>query len=177
MILKGKGERSVAIITAYRVCKSTFDSAGDTTSYMQQFRTILAHNNSVKRQVTPNPYRQFVLDLQAWITMLRQQNISIVLSLDGNENLSEKHGTFYPLEYKEGEFILAPNHDGSLSTLAASCGLVDVLAHFHPPPYPSTYARGKNRLDYIFLSDDIIHAASNSGILPLYSIFLGDHNA
>jgi hypothetical protein len=99
------------------------------------------------------------------------------LSLDGNENLSGKHGTFYPLEYKEGEFIWAPNHDGSLSTLAASCGLVDVLAHFHPPPYPSTYAGGKNRLDYIFLSDDIIHAASNSGILPLYSVFLGDHNA
>jgi hypothetical protein len=71
MILKGKGERSIAIITAYRVCKSTFDSAGDTTSYMQQFLTILAHNNLVKRQVTPDPHRQFVLDLQAWITMLR----------------------------------------------------------------------------------------------------------
>ncbi len=71
MILKGKGERSIAIITAYRVCKSTFDSAGDTTSYLQQFRTLLAHYNSVNRQATPDPHRQFVLDLQAWITMLR----------------------------------------------------------------------------------------------------------
>ncbi len=177
MILKGKGERAVAIITAYRVCKSTFDSAGDTTCYMQQLRTLLAYNNSISRQQTPDPHRQFVLDLQSWITMLRRQNISIILSLDGNENLIDKQGSFYPLEYKEESFPYAPNHDGSLATLAATCKLIDVLAHFHPPPYPSTYARGKNRLDYIFMPDDIIHAASRSGILPLYSVFLGDHNA
>jgi hypothetical protein len=42
---------------------------------------------------------------------------------------------------------------------------------------PSTYARGKNRLDYIYISDDISQSALCSGILPLYSIFLGDHNA
>ncbi len=89
MIFKGKNDRSVAIITAYRVCKTTFDSAGDTTSYMQQFCSLLSYNNSINCQVTPNPHRQFMLDLQAWITMLRQDNISIILSLDGNENLAE----------------------------------------------------------------------------------------
>ncbi len=177
MILKGRGNRSVSVITANRVCKSSFDSAGDTTCYMQQLRSILSHNNSIGRQQMPDPHHQFVIDLQSWITMLRKKNISIILSLDGNKDITTKQGSLYPLEYQEEAFQHAPNHDGSLSTLAATCGLVDVLAHFHPPPYPSTCARGKNRLDYIFMSDDIIHAASRSGILPLYSVFLGDHNA
>jgi hypothetical protein len=177
MILQGKGDRSVAIITAYRSCKSTFDSAGDTTSYMQQYRSLLQYNTSFGRRSTPDPHRQFVLDLQAWISKLRSDNISIILSLDSNEDTTDRKGNFYPLEFQEGVFPYAPNHDGSMATLAATCGLLDVLSHFHPPPYPSTYARGKNRLDYIYMSDDIIHSALRSGILPIYSVFTGDHNA
>jgi hypothetical protein len=144
---------------------------------MQQFRSLLQYYNNTEHQATPDPHRQFVLDLQAWIAHLRSENISIILSLDGNEDLSPNKGSFYPLHYQDGTHIYAPRHDGSLASLATTCGLIDSLAYFHPPPYPSTYARGPNRLDYILISEDIIHAVTRSGILPLYSVFTGDHNA
>jgi hypothetical protein len=92
-------------------------------------------------------------------------------------NISSNTGSFYPLDYHDGTHLHAPRHDGRLTSLAITCSLIDYLAYFHPPPYPSTYARGPNRLDYIFVSDDIIHAVTRSGILPLYSVFTGDHNA
>lgn len=76
---------------------STLDSAGGTTCYMQQLRSLLEYNNSIGRHQMPDPHRQFVLDLQSWITMLRQQNISFILSLDGNKILTDKRRSFYPL--------------------------------------------------------------------------------
>jgi hypothetical protein len=177
MSLRGKGSKEVFIITAYRVCKTTFDSAGDTTSYMQQYRSILNYWNEIGKQETPNPHKQFVLDLQAWISHLRSDGKSIILCLDANETVTPDDGMFHPLDYHNGTFIQAKAHDGSLATLAKTCGLVDILSHQHSFSVPSTYARGKNRLDYIYISDDISQSALCSGILPLYSIFLGDHNA
>ena len=50
MILSGKVDRKVSVITAFRVCKSTFDSAGDTTCFMQQYRSILAQYNKEGKQ-------------------------------------------------------------------------------------------------------------------------------
>jgi hypothetical protein len=107
----------------------------------------------------------------------KHMGLELVLSLDANEDTKEGDSGFYLLDYQEGTFLHAPNHDGSMATLVATCGLIDVLFYFHPPPDPSTYAKGKNRLNYIYMSEDIIHSASRSGILPLYSVFTGDHNA
>jgi hypothetical protein len=55
-------------------------------------------------------------------------------------------------------------------SLIHSCGLTDSLSYLHPPPYPSTYARGVKLLDYILVSDDILLSLRSSRILPLYSI-------
>jgi hypothetical protein len=108
--------------------------------------------------------------------MLQQSGSSIILAIDGNEDSSDTMGTYMPLEYT-GEFIHAPRHNGTLATLVTTCGSVDTLSCLHPPPYPSTYAHGKNRIDYIYVSQDIWQASLRSGVLPLYSIFQGDHNA
>ncbi len=134
LILQGKGDRSVAIITAYWSCKSTFDSTGHTTSYMQQYFSLLQYNTSLGHRSTPDPHCQFVLNLQAWISKLHSDNISIILSLDSNKDTMDRKGNFYPLEFQEGVFPHAPNHNGSMATLVARCGLLDVLSHFHPPP-------------------------------------------
>lgn len=55
--------------------------------------------------------------------------------------------------------------------------MVDSLSLLHSQPYPSTYAYGKNKIDYIYASNNIKLAALRSGVLPLYGIFQGDHNA
>jgi hypothetical protein len=177
MILNGRGNKSIAIITAYRPCSDTPSSAGNKTVYMQQFCTLLAYNNSIKSLATPNPHRQFTLDLQAWISKLQSSGHSIILCLDSNEHISLSDGKYEPLEYTEGTFTSSPTHSGKISSLAVTCGLCDFLALLHPPPYPSTYAYSKNRLDYILISQDIASSAIHSGVLPLYSVFHSDHNA
>ncbi len=175
MTLGGKGNKKVVIISAYRVCNTTLNSSGDCTAYMQQFRSILAYNNDHNISSTPNPHRQFVIDLQAWIEMLQSEGASIILALDANEDILSTTPTYHPLEYKDGNFIQAPQHNGHLATLLMTCGLIDTLSHSHPPPYPSTYFRGKTRMDYILVSRDLLPSLQRSGVLPLYSIFMGDH--
>jgi hypothetical protein len=177
MTLKGQQNKTVTIVTAYRPCKTTFEGAGDKTVYMQQYRSLLSHASTNNLLTSPDPHRQFILDLQAWIEMLQGGGSSIILNIDGNEDTSSCIGEFWPLQYKEGEFIQAPGHNGSLLTLVNTCGLVDSLSLLHTPPYPSTYAYGKNRIDLIYVSNDICSAAIRSGVIPLYGIFQGDHNA
>lgn len=99
------------------------------------------------------------------------------MSIDGSEDVASSIGTYWPLHYTAGNFIKAPEHNGSLATLIATCGLIDSLCLLHLPPYPSTYAPGKNRIDFIYVSNDITSAALRSGVLPLYGVFQGDHNA
>ncbi len=135
MILNGRGNKSIAIITAYRPCSDTPSSAGNKTVYMQQFRTLLTYNNSIKSLATPNPHRQFTLDLQAWISKLQSSGHSIILCLDSNEHISQSDGKYEPLEYTEGSFTSSPTHPGKISSLAVTCGLCDSLDLFHPPPY------------------------------------------
>jgi hypothetical protein len=80
MILNDKGNKSIAIITAYRPCENSPGSAGDKTVYTQQFRTLLAHATSINSTITLDPHRQFTLDLQAWISKLQAEGHSILHS-------------------------------------------------------------------------------------------------
>jgi hypothetical protein len=43
--------------------------------------------------------------------------------------------------------------------------------------WPGGYERGKDRIDYIFISSDLLHGALRSGILPYNSVFMSDHRA
>jgi hypothetical protein len=67
----------VTIITAYRVSQKATSSAGPKTAFMQQYRSIQAEflRNNI---VTPDPNRQFILDLQAWIGHLQANDHRII---------------------------------------------------------------------------------------------------
>jgi hypothetical protein len=98
--LQGKMSSKVTIITAYRVSQKTSLSAGPKTAYMQQYRAIqtellLQH----KVGITPNPNRQLILDLQAWICNLQKDNHQIILNLDNNEDLYSAEGLVHHLNY------------------------------------------------------------------------------
>jgi hypothetical protein len=175
MTLTGKANKKIVFVTAYRVCNTTTASSGDCTSYMQQFRTLLAYNNTKKISTPQKPHRQFVLDLQAWLEMLQSEGSSVIIGLDANKDISSTSPVYCPLTYNEGTFIKAPQHNGHMSTLLTSCGLIDTLSFAHPPPYPSPYSRGCHHLDYILISKDLLPELRCSGVLPLYSVFLGDH--
>ncbi len=125
--------------------------------------------------VTVDPFRQFVLDLQSWISSIQADGTQIILCLDNNEELLESEGQIVSLPFSSLP-AQHKTHDGRLETLARSAGLVDVLRNHHPSPvYPATYNRGRKRIDLIIVSASFFKTVKSSGILPYNSILQGDH--
>ncbi len=132
----------------------------------------------MNRTSQPEPHKQFILDLQAWVESKTSQGHDIILALDNNKDIETHQGTIHPLLYDSGTHIHSPHHNGSLSTLMKSCELVDILGTQHSArPFPATYSRGKKRLDYILISQSIAMTVINSGILPYQVLFPSDHRA
>ncbi len=144
MTLRGKDRFLLTIITGYRVCKSSMGATGEKTAWKQQHRALSARWRENNWATSPNPHRQFVLDLQAWIESLVSKGHSIILSLDNNDVLALSSGDFHPLVYDPSHHTISPHHDGSLSTLMKSCALTDILGVHHlEHPFPPTYSRGE----------------------------------
>jgi hypothetical protein len=175
MELKGQGSKSIIAITAYRPCKGSVEGNGDKTVYMQHFHTLLHQANATSSTKLPDLHHHFIYDLQAWIEMLQSKGSSIILYVDGNEDTANTVAMYAPLQYNDGTFVSSPSHNGTLSTLVTTCGLIDMLQLQHQPPLPSTYVYGKNRIDFIYVSHDLVGSIRNTGVLPLYSVFQGDH--
>ncbi len=97
----------------------------------------------------------------------------IIIRLDNNEYLYASEGSIKPLQYQTNSTIRNTSHDGSLCTLAISCGLIDILSvHHSHRPFPP---RGKNHIDYILISASLQSTVEWSGNLPYHTIFSGDH--
>ncbi len=176
-VLQRKGDVRIAIITAYQVCTAAISSLGPTTYAMQQYRKLSSTYRSDNRTDQPNPRRQFILDLQAWIEHLLRNKHDIILSMDGNEDYTQTPRGFVPLSYTPGKHVISTTHDGSLSTLLNTCGLTDTLTTHHTmEPPPPTYSRGSKRIDYIFISQALQHSTIRSGILPYNYPFISNHH-
>ncbi len=174
IVLRGKKDINLCIVTAYRVCKDKY--TGPKTAYQQQRRQLSAMFRSQNNVVDPDPNRQFILDLQSWVTHIQQNGMQVILSLDNNEELHPLIGQVVQLNYDANVPTLNHHHNGTLDTLIRSTGLVDILSHHHPSTnYPATYNRGKKRIDIILVSASLLPAVKRSGILPYNSLFHGDH--
>jgi hypothetical protein len=150
---------------------------GERTAYKQQHRILSRTIREQNLPVAPHLKRQFILDLQSWIEHLIQTNHDIILAMDANEPYNpEIPSTAKPLQYQQGKHTLDKSHDGQLMTLIATCGLCDPLVRQHPDrPFPVSYFRGRNRIDYILATPRLQSAVLKTGSLPLYSLFQGDH--
>jgi hypothetical protein len=177
MILRGKGTTKVAIITAYNVSQKYHLEHSERTAYKQQYRLLSAAIRNDNLPIAPNPRRQFIMDLQSWIEHLIHTEHDIILSMDANEPYNpDIPGTVHLLPYSKDKLVMSKTHDGKLATLVASCGLKDPLALQHQErPFPASYFRDKNRVDFIFETPRLLPAVERSGSLPYYSMFQGDH--
>jgi hypothetical protein len=173
IILRGKGSKKIAIITAYNVSPSR----GDTTANQQQTRLLSSYIRQNNLPISAHPHRQFILDLQSWIETLIQEGHEIILALDANETYNpEVPVPPHKLVHKLGQLTLDKHHDGKLATLVSTCGLKDPLAVQHPErPFPPSYFRGTNRIDFILVTPNLMGAVLCTGSLPLYSLMQGDH--
>jgi hypothetical protein len=132
LMLRGKQDRQICIITAYRVCKDKY--TGPKTAYQQQRRQLSAMFRQQNVIVDPEPNRQFILDLQSWITHLQSDGSQIILGLDNNDELTPSSGHVTPVQYIPNAPTVKVQHNGTLDTLLRSTGLVDILSHHHPSP-------------------------------------------
>ncbi len=175
-VLRGKGGITLLIVTAYRVCRQSVHSAGFTTSTAQQHRILSSHFREAGRVDDPIPRHQFIVDLQSWLEHKTTQGYLIVLGIDANEPYDSSAGNFTPLEFQLEKPIPTHGHDGTLSTLVRTSGLADPLLLHHPDqPPPPTYDRGKEKIDFIFVSRGLLPCVIRSGIFPYNSIFMSDH--
>lgn len=171
IILGGKGTKRIVSVQWYRVCKSSETNAGETTAWKQQFNIL---RKCMEGQVDPR--RQATLDMQVWIMYLLGLGYEVILYLDGNEDITEKIGKWIELpQYEKGKHAVNKDHDGSIATLMATCGLVDIFAAQHSGKLPNTYTRGTKRLDYVLVTPRLVDSVERTSMLPFHTIFDGDH--
>ena len=172
--LQGNQHTKLLHITWYHLCKQGLTTAGEKTAFKQQY--MILREKFPDQEIEPR--RQSVLDMQQFITKKQKEGYFIILSTDGNENLSGNKFSFCPLD-GEGSHSFNKDHDGLVLTLINSCGLVDILKLQHnSEQYPATYIRGRSRIDGIFVSHQIVPAVLRTGLTPFHTFFANsDHRA
>ena len=140
--MRGKRDKEILIISAYRVCQDTNSRAGAFTAYQQQY-TMLQEAGHAR----PNPRQQILINIQALIDNKRKEGYRPILMLDTNGDIH------HPKEPDTGmqEFIQRTN-------------LIDAYHHkFHDSP--CTYMWGTKRLDYILVDPVLTQAIECIGYL------------
>jgi hypothetical protein len=148
----GKDKRAVWAITAYRVCGSqTLETAGAKTAFRQQHR--FRYRAGIEH---PNPRKQMLHDLATCIGEMKQAGEEVILMMDSNESLDDSQG--------------------ELTKWVRRLELTDIMAQKHGTEgEPETYNRGTERIDHIFLTQDICEFVTAAGILGYNKLIQSDH--
>jgi hypothetical protein len=146
--LEGPDGKKLAIITAYRVCSGSPQTAPIGSSFLREYEFFRERQFN-----STNPRRLFLVDLQKTILDLQEAGYSTILMLDANSTLDDTH----------------------LQDFAAKCGLHDL---HHSDPAPSTYIGSTNRrIDFIFGCDDARKYVIRSGSLAYTEGPQSDHRS
>ena len=148
--LNGKHGRIVHFITVYQVVNK--ETKGPFTAYQQQLTALKLAN----RDLQPRP--AFILDLDKYLTSITTPNSQFVVMGDFNE-------------------VVGVNSSG-FAKITSKFSLVDVHCHFHSIEQEvPTYARGKDRIDFIFCSQNLLPAVVACGVEPFNQHVFSDHRA
>jgi hypothetical protein len=133
------GQRTLLVITAYRVVQSRTKGCGPITSMMQQWRRLRASGIN-----NPNPRKQFLLDLAAFVKPYETASNEILIMLDANDTID------------------SPPMDQFMDEL----NLCDLMSDFLPSTPPTTYQRGRNKINHIIGTMGIQLAMVCAYVLP-----------
>ena len=148
---KGRGEMSIAVISAYQVVNKT-PMAGTITAASQQQSLLLQSNDHIL-----DPRQAFRRDLQAYIQDCQKNGSAILLVGDFNE------------AFGADPFGMA--------SIATTCNLLDVMRTRHSSADPATYARGRTRLDYSLATGHVARSLLKAGYEPFNARFHTNHRA
>ena len=151
--LRGRNHTTIVFITIYRLCDiSTGSKSGPHTVYSQVWDVLKPDFT------TPNPNLRKACDRLLY-TQLRNwldQDFEIILMIDANEP--------------------AKTLPKGFSGLMHSLNLHDAFLHLHPNhPTFSTYKRGTKRIDFAFLSPNLLPHLRYCGYLPYSDGLNSDH--
>jgi hypothetical protein len=135
--------------TVYRVCKASLQSAGETTTWKQQWQI---HRNQGKPD--PNPRKLFLTDLTTEIQNMRAQDYEVFIMGDFN----------------------APIHNTELQDFLHTCDLFDLhepcATHSTAPP---TFKHGSSKIDHMFGTYLFLEATQQACILSWKDSLPGNH--
>jgi L-alanine-DL-glutamate epimerase-like enolase superfamily enzyme len=109
------GERTLLIITAYRIPQDSVTGCGPETSAMQQWRKL--RNKGIE---IPKPRQQALDDLATFATAYESLGNEVIIMMDAN----------------------SPANDPDLTAFTDSLNLHDLMADYLPDIPPKTYQRG-----------------------------------
>ena len=145
--LRGKENKHISVITAYRVCNGSIHTSSIGSAFNREYE----HHRSEGIR-SPRPRKIILQDLQHTIIQLQTGGNSILLMLDSNALIDE---------------------DRDLQEMIASCDLHDL---HHSFPAPSTYlGSDKRRIDHMFGCSAVVHSMSGSGSLSYLDGPQSDH--
>jgi hypothetical protein len=146
--LEGTSSRKLSIITAYRVCKGSPQSAPLGSSFLREYEYFREQTGK-----PVNPRRQFLCDLQKLVVSLQESGHCVILMLDANSTIEDR----------------------ALSEFIISCGLHDLHSR---DPSPSTYiGSSDHRIDFIFGCDEAMQLVICSGTLSYTDGPQSDHRS
>ena len=149
--LRLKHDRSLYIISAYRVCDQCISEVGIETAFGQQHDML-----SMEGFTYPQPHCQFNEDLMTYVKSLQSELDEIMILMDANEQLGTS--------------------TQGLTYLMRECKLVDLFHQNHGVcPAFTTYGNGNRRLDYAIGSSPLVPFIQKCGYLPFYQGVSSDH--
>jgi hypothetical protein len=141
---------TILLVTVYNVCKHSGKQVGSRTAHTQQASLLLREGRTV------SPRKAFLDDFEAQVRVWRQAGHELIICGDLNEQLGSDTSGF--------------------SRISSLFNLVEIIQHRHGiAGEPPTYARGTQRLDYIFLTPGLESSVKYCGILPYSDLIDSDH--
>ena len=148
--LQNNNGRPITVVSVYQVCHNPTNKLGG-TAWHQQRRAL-----DGQQRTTEHPREAFMKDLTIFLHQLKTKNHDIIVGGDWNESILE-------------------NRSKTLK-LSITIGLVDPWIHFYPDHDEfATHEQGSKRIDYILVSQSLLHNIRSISYSPVGMIQNNDH--
>jgi hypothetical protein len=141
----------ITIITAYRVGKTSINLENN-NAYVQQWKELKFRGVN-----KPDPRKKTLEDLKKFIKKEIEKQKEIILMIDANESVE--------------------NRTEEMNRLIYECELIDPHLMSQPFAEIETYARGKTKIDFMFVTSRIFRSITYTQICPYHEIIQSDHRA
>jgi hypothetical protein len=151
LTLRGKNDNILNVITAYRTCTGSRQTASLGSTFHREAEYYRANTTSTQCR---NPRKRFLNELQDVILQLRDSGQYVILMLDANSTIEDD------LHFRQ---------------MVKTSGLHDLHSK---DPAPSTYIGATNRrIDFMLGCPKVLHAITHAGTLSYVEGPQSDHRA